>query len=84
MVFVNGSAIYVRSETSEDWYQSIVFDAQIIALYPLNEDQEEDARMLCITEDSIQTMELDQKKERPVCGQEIKLPGEVISTQRSQ
>ena len=79
MIFVNGSVIYVRKQVSTEWHQPIEFYAQIIALYPLDEDQDKDARMLCITEDSIQTMELDHKKEGLDRGQKIKLPGVIIS-----
>ena len=83
MILVNGRTIYVRSETSFDWHSSIVLDAQIIALHAQNETHDKDAKMLCITEDSIQVIEIDHKKKELVCRKDkktfVELPGVAVS-----
>ena len=83
MFLVNGGGIYVRNEVTSEWKTHFGFDHQIVALYPVGKNLNNQDELLVITEGTLETLTLSQTGDISKSLSQ-KLPGRPIRTQLSK
>ena len=76
--------MYIRNETRSEWIDGFMLDAPIIALYSISESEDQEAKIICISETSIETWGVDQSKQRIIPAKKRILSLKVISARQSE
>ena len=77
ILLVNGSNIYIRSEAEDEWLQCITYDSPIVGIYPSAGSTDQDARIVAVTETTVEMLKYDSEEKSFVQGQSQAIPGRV-------
>ena len=78
MLLVFENNVYLRNERKSEWLQAVTFDSLIVDLYSIDTEKNQQAKFICITETTIETLSVVQDKEVIGREQEVVLPGKAI------
>ena len=62
MLLVYESSVYLRNERQFEWIQCMTFDSLILALSTIGTNENQQTKLVCITETAIQILLLDHDK----------------------
>ena len=62
MLLVYESSVYLRNEIKCDWIQCMAFDSLILALSTVEQNENQQTKLVCITETAIQILHLNHEK----------------------
>ena len=78
MLLVFENNVYLRNERKSEWLQVINFDSLIVDLYSIDTEKDQQTKLICITETTIETLSVLQDIEVIGREQEVVLPGKAI------
>ena len=77
ILLANGRNVYIRSEAEDEWLRCFTYDSPIVGIYPSAGSKNQDARIVTVTQSSVETLKYDSEEKALVQGQSQAIPGRV-------